>query len=184
MPNEKIYVGRAKYIDTQYGEICKIWLTPEGVEAINANVDNNGGINLNMSEMRNPDRGRAARAGTDRSGAIQAEIPSGMRVVTGVETTAAVLRAGTTEDSDPTPIRGKTTATAMVKRTATRRGTRTTTDETGRMHRRTRQMSVRMDSTSGTSNAGRRPIRTIIPTSSMMTSHSENQKPKFQGEKR
>ena len=56
MPNEKIYVGRAKYIDTQYGEMCKIWLTPEGVEAINANVDNNGGINLNMNEMRNPDR--------------------------------------------------------------------------------------------------------------------------------
>ena len=54
---EKIYVGRARYIDTQYGEICKIWLTPEGVEAINANVDNNGGINLNMNEMRNPDRG-------------------------------------------------------------------------------------------------------------------------------
>ena len=57
MPNEKIYVGRAKYIDTQYGEICKVWLTPEGIEAINANVDNNGGINLNMNEMRNPDRG-------------------------------------------------------------------------------------------------------------------------------
>ena len=56
MPNEKIYVGRAKYIDTQYGEICKIWLTPEGVDAINANVDNNGGINLVMNEMRNPDR--------------------------------------------------------------------------------------------------------------------------------
>ena len=56
MPNEKIYVGRARYVDTKYGEICKIWLTPEGVEAINRNVDNNGGINLNMSEMRQADR--------------------------------------------------------------------------------------------------------------------------------
>lgn len=56
MPNEKIYVGRARYVDTKYGEICKIWLTPEGVEAINANVDNNGGININMSEMRQADR--------------------------------------------------------------------------------------------------------------------------------
>ena len=57
MPNEKIYVGRARYRDTQYGEMCNIWLTPEGVEAINQNVDNNGGINLVMNEMRQPDRG-------------------------------------------------------------------------------------------------------------------------------
>jgi hypothetical protein len=56
MANEKIYVGKARYIDTRYGEMCKIWLTPEGVEAINANVDNNGGINLNMNEMKEPDR--------------------------------------------------------------------------------------------------------------------------------
>ncbi len=56
MPNEKIYVGRARYIDTQYGEMCKIWLTPEGVEAINRNIDNRGGINLNCYEMREPDR--------------------------------------------------------------------------------------------------------------------------------
>lgn len=53
---EKIYVGKAKYIDTRYGELCKIWLTPEGIEAINANVDSKGGINLNMNEMREPDR--------------------------------------------------------------------------------------------------------------------------------
>lgn len=52
---EKIYVGRARYVDTKYGEICKIWLFPEGIEAINANVDSNGSINLNMSEMRYPD---------------------------------------------------------------------------------------------------------------------------------
>ncbi len=56
MPNEKIYVGRARYRDTQYGEMCNIWLTPEGIEAINAHVDNRGGINLVMNEMRNPDR--------------------------------------------------------------------------------------------------------------------------------
>ena len=53
---EKIYVGKARYIETRYGELCKIWLTPEGIEAINANVDGKGGINLNMNEMKEPDR--------------------------------------------------------------------------------------------------------------------------------
>lgn len=54
---EKIYVGRAKYKDTRYGEICKIWLTPDGVESINHNVDNGGGINLVMTELKQADRG-------------------------------------------------------------------------------------------------------------------------------
>ena len=54
---KKIYVGRAKYRDTKFGELLRIWLTPEGVEAINHNVDNNGGINLEMHELRTPDRG-------------------------------------------------------------------------------------------------------------------------------
>lgn len=53
---EKIYVGRAKYIDTKFGALCKIWLTPEGVDLINQNVKNDGGINLTMTEMREPDR--------------------------------------------------------------------------------------------------------------------------------
>ncbi len=54
---EKIYVGKARYITFRDGgEKCRIWLTPEGVESINANVDNNGGINLVMVEMRDPDR--------------------------------------------------------------------------------------------------------------------------------
>ena len=54
---EKIYVGRAKYVETKYGKFPRIWLTPEGIEAINANVDSRGGINLEMHELRQPDRG-------------------------------------------------------------------------------------------------------------------------------
>lgn len=54
---EKIYVGRAKYRDTKFGEILKIWLTPDGIEAINHNTDSNGGINLVMTELREADRG-------------------------------------------------------------------------------------------------------------------------------
>lgn len=54
---EKIYVGKARYITFRDGgEKCRIWLTPEGVENINKNVDNNGSINLVMVEMRDPDR--------------------------------------------------------------------------------------------------------------------------------
>lgn len=53
---DRIYVGRAKYINTRYGELCKIWLTPEGVEEINKNVDNNGSINLTMTELKEADR--------------------------------------------------------------------------------------------------------------------------------
>lgn len=54
---EKIYVGKARYITFRDGgEKCRIWLTPEGVENINRNVDNNGSINLVMVEMRDPDR--------------------------------------------------------------------------------------------------------------------------------
>ena len=76
--NERIFVGRAKYMETKYGEMCKVWLTPEGIESINANVDNKGGINLVMTEMRNPDRAnnthvlyiddwKPSRQGTSRS---------------------------------------------------------------------------------------------------------------------
>lgn len=54
---KKIYVGRARYVETKYGKFPRIWLTPEGVEAINANVDSRGGINLEMHELRQPDRG-------------------------------------------------------------------------------------------------------------------------------
>ena len=55
--NNRIYVGKAKYITFRNGgEKCAIWLTPEGIESINANVDNKGGINLVMVEMRDPDR--------------------------------------------------------------------------------------------------------------------------------
>ena len=54
---EKIYVGKARYITFRDGgEKCRIWLTPDGVEQINRNVDNKGGINLVMVEMRDPDR--------------------------------------------------------------------------------------------------------------------------------
>ena len=53
---DRIYVGRAKYIKTRYGELCKIWLTPEGVEEINRNVDNNGSINLTMTDLKEADR--------------------------------------------------------------------------------------------------------------------------------
>lgn len=55
--NEKIYVGRAKYRETKFGELLRIWITPEGLEAMNHNADNSGGINLEMHELRNPDRG-------------------------------------------------------------------------------------------------------------------------------
>ena len=55
--NEKIYVGRAKYVETKFGKFPRIWLTPEGVEAINRNVDSRGGINLEMHELRQPDKG-------------------------------------------------------------------------------------------------------------------------------
>ena len=55
--NEKIYVGRAKYVETKFGKFPRIWLTPEGIEAINRNVDSRGGINLEMHELRQPDRG-------------------------------------------------------------------------------------------------------------------------------
>lgn len=54
---DRIYVGKAKYITFRDGgEKCRIWLTPEGVESINANVDRNGSINLVMVQMRDPDK--------------------------------------------------------------------------------------------------------------------------------
>ena len=50
-------MGKAKYITFRDGgEKCRIWLTPEGVESINANVDRNGSINLVMVQMRDPDK--------------------------------------------------------------------------------------------------------------------------------
>lgn len=54
---DKIYVGKAKYKTFQNGgELCKIWITPDGLEAINGHMNANGGINLVMSEMKRPDR--------------------------------------------------------------------------------------------------------------------------------
>lgn len=54
---EKNYVGKARYHQFRDGgEICKIWITPEGLELINQNVDARGSINLIMAEMRQQDR--------------------------------------------------------------------------------------------------------------------------------
>lgn len=54
---EKIYIGKAKYHQFRDGgEIMKISITPDGVEAITRNTSATGWSNLIVAEMRQPDQ--------------------------------------------------------------------------------------------------------------------------------
>lgn len=72
--NEKIYVGKARKKSSQYGEFYKIWITPEGLEAMTRNVGNGGSVNLNMTEMRQEDR-----AGFTHTIYVDDYVPNGNR---------------------------------------------------------------------------------------------------------
>lgn len=55
--NERIYVGKARWQEFRNGSgVFKISLTPDGVEAINRNTSESGWANLEMAEMKQPDR--------------------------------------------------------------------------------------------------------------------------------
>ncbi len=56
MSDEKIYVGNAKKITTQYGDLMKLSLTAEDVEKMQQNL-NNGWINIVVKERREPSAG-------------------------------------------------------------------------------------------------------------------------------
>lgn len=54
---EKIYIGKAKYHQFRDGgEIMKISITPDGVEAITRNTSATGWSNLIVAQMREPDK--------------------------------------------------------------------------------------------------------------------------------
>jgi len=53
MSDEKVYVGNAKVIKTQFGELTKMSLTEEDVQKMQANL-NNGWINVVIKERREP----------------------------------------------------------------------------------------------------------------------------------
>ena len=56
MSDERIYVGNAKKITTQYGDLMKLSLTAEDVEKMQQNLDN-GWINVVIKERRSPSAG-------------------------------------------------------------------------------------------------------------------------------
>ena len=56
MSDEKVYVGNAKKITTQYGELMKLSITAEDVEKMQQNLDN-GWINIVVKERRSPSAG-------------------------------------------------------------------------------------------------------------------------------
>ena len=56
MSDEKIYVGNAKKIPTQFGEIIRISCTEEDVEKMKQNLDN-GWVNIVIKERRSPSVG-------------------------------------------------------------------------------------------------------------------------------
>lgn len=53
MSDAKVYVGNAKVIKTQFGELTKMSLTAEDVEKLQQNLDN-GWINVVIKERREP----------------------------------------------------------------------------------------------------------------------------------
>lgn len=53
MSDEKVYVGNAKVIKTQFGELTKMSLTEEDVQKIQQNLSN-GWVNLVVKERREP----------------------------------------------------------------------------------------------------------------------------------
>lgn len=56
MSDEKIYVGNAKKITTQYGELMKLSITAEDIEKMQQNLSN-GWINIVVKERRSPSAG-------------------------------------------------------------------------------------------------------------------------------
>ena len=56
MSDEKIYVGNAKKITTQYGDLMKLSITAEDLEKMQQNL-NNGWININIKERCSPSAG-------------------------------------------------------------------------------------------------------------------------------
>ncbi len=53
MSDQKVYVGNAKSIKTQYGDLLKLSLTAEDVEKLQGNLDN-GWVNVVVKERREP----------------------------------------------------------------------------------------------------------------------------------
>lgn len=53
MSDEKVYVGNAKVIKTQFGELTKMSLTEEDVQKMQDNLSN-GWINVVIKERREP----------------------------------------------------------------------------------------------------------------------------------
>jgi hypothetical protein len=56
MAQEKIYIGLVKAKQTQYGEVLKVSLSPEHIEALNAEFarKNGGWVNLEIKQRREP----------------------------------------------------------------------------------------------------------------------------------
>lgn len=54
MSDEKIYVGNAKKITTQYGDLMKLSITAEDLEKMQANLSNGW---INIKECREPSAG-------------------------------------------------------------------------------------------------------------------------------
>ena len=53
---ERIYVGNAKKITTQYGELMKLSITAEDIEKMRQNL-NNGWVNIVIKERKTPSAG-------------------------------------------------------------------------------------------------------------------------------
>jgi hypothetical protein len=56
MSEQKTYVGSAKVIKTQFGEIMKVSFSRSDIEKLTANLNEKGWINLNISERREADK--------------------------------------------------------------------------------------------------------------------------------
>ncbi len=54
--SEKIYVGNAKKITTQFGDLMRLSLTADDIEKMQQNLDN-GWINIVIKERRSPSAG-------------------------------------------------------------------------------------------------------------------------------
>ena len=53
---EKIYCGNAKIIQTQYGEMVKVTMSPKHIQALNDNVNERGWINLSITKNKEADK--------------------------------------------------------------------------------------------------------------------------------
>ena len=62
MNEQKIYVGQAHVKSTQYGDITNVWLTPEGMKAINQYMADKGKDSVNLSIVEKKPESQKHRA--------------------------------------------------------------------------------------------------------------------------